>query len=208
MSGWKEGESLQRSPINFYFHRRNHRKLRSLKTVTGNKKCVSPWSITHIRPSQAPVTIVLSISSQILQLCTKTRLLKEAIGVNLLVWIVGYKLSQIYNIPWIEFSRDLSLQAAASCLNFGTITKSHLLLSTWTKKRLFILQWFSFFLEEIDVWRICLDMKSTDFVVGKFLDTTNTVRLGLYPNVFLATPSQPSDFPVYIFCEVEIQSEW
>ena len=135
MSGWKEGESLQRSPINFYFHRRNHRKLRSLKTVTGNKKCVSPWSITHIRPSQAPVTLVLSISSQILQLCTKTRLLKEAIGVNLLVWIVGYKLSQIYNIPWIEFSRDLSLQAAASCLNFGTITKSHLLLSTWTKKK-------------------------------------------------------------------------
>ena len=111
MSGWKEGESLQRSPINFYFHRRNHRKLRSLKTVTGNKKCVSPWSITHIRPSQAPVTLVLSISSQILQLCTKTRLLKEAIGVNLLVWIVGYKLSQIYNIPWIEFSRDLLLQS-------------------------------------------------------------------------------------------------
>ena len=34
------------------------------------------------------------------------RLLKEAMGVDLLVWIVGYKLSQIYNIPWIEFSRD------------------------------------------------------------------------------------------------------
>ena len=27
------------------------------------------------------------------------RLLKEAMGVDLLVWIVGYKLSQIYNIP-------------------------------------------------------------------------------------------------------------
>ena len=69
------------------------------KTVTGNKKCVSHWSITDIRPSQAPVTLVLSISGKILQLCTKTRLLKEAIGVDLLVWIVGYKLSQIYNIP-------------------------------------------------------------------------------------------------------------
>ena len=59
MSGWKEGESLQQSPINFHFHCRNHRKLQSLKTVTGNKKCVSCWSTTHIRPSQARVTLVL-----------------------------------------------------------------------------------------------------------------------------------------------------
>ena len=55
---------------------------------------------------------------------------------------------------------------------------------------------------------LLLDMKSTDFIVGTFLDTTNTVRLGLYPNVFLATPSKLSDFPVYIFCENEIQTEW
>lgn len=82
---WKEGENLQRSPKNFHFHPRNHRKLQSLKTVTGNKKCVSCWSITHSRPSQAPVTLVLSL----------------------------------------------------------------------------------------------LDMKSTDFIVGKFLDTTNTVRLSV-----------------------------
>ena len=95
------------------------------------------------------------------------------------------------------------------CLNFGIITKSHLLLSTLSKKkRLFILQWFSFFLEEIDLRRICLEMKSADFVVGKFLDITNAVRLIKYPNVFLATPSQTSDFPVYMFCEVEIQTEW
>ena len=85
MSGWNEGESLQQSPINFHFHPRNCRKLQSLKTVTGNKKCISRWSITHISPSQAPVTLVLSL----------------------------------------------------------------------------------------------LDMKSTDFIVGKFLDTTNAVRLSI-----------------------------
>lgn len=50
------------------------------------------------------------------------------------------------------------------------------------KKRLFttaVVFFFSFFLEEIDLPRICLDMKSADFVVGKFLDTTNAARLSI-----------------------------
>ena len=63
------------------------------------------------------------------------------------------------------------------------------------------LQWLSF-LEEINLPSICLDMKSSDFIVGKLLNTTNAVRYSIH--VFLATPSQPSDLLVDIFCEVEI----
>ena len=44
-------------------------------------------------------TRVVNFRYKILRLRTKTRLLKEAMGVDLLVWIVGYKLSRIYNIP-------------------------------------------------------------------------------------------------------------
>ena len=42
---------------------------------------------------------VVNFRYKILQLCTKTGLLKEAMGVDVLVSIVGFKLSRIYNIP-------------------------------------------------------------------------------------------------------------
>ena len=51
--------------------------------------------------------------------------------------------------------------------------------------------------------RIRLDIKSTDFVVGKH-DKRGEIYYG---NVFLATPSQNSDLPVYTFSEIEIQIE-
>ena len=109
-----------------------------------------------------------------------------------LVWIVGYKLSQIYNIPWIEFSRDLSLQAAASCLNFGTITKSHLLLSTWTKKKV-IHPTVVFFFSWGDRSLTC-GYEINWFSCGEVFRHNKRGEIK-YPNVFLATPSQPSDFP-------------
>ena len=53
----------------------------------------------HQAKQSASYASVVNFGYKILQLRTKTRLLKEAIGVVLLVWIVGYKLGQIYNIP-------------------------------------------------------------------------------------------------------------
>ena len=51
-----------------------------------------------------------------------------------------------------------------------------------------------------------LDLKSTDFVVGKLLNTTNTMRLSI---VMLSWQPrhQPSDLMLYIFRGVEIQTE-
>ena len=121
---------------------------------------------------------------------TKTRLLKEAMDVDLLVWIVGYKLSRIYNIPWIEFSRDLSLQSCCFLFKLWHHHKIAFVTLHFVKKnRLFILQWFSFFLEEIDLRHICFDMKSTDFIVGKFLDTVCTTVLD--PDLEISGGSHP-----------------
>ena len=46
---------------------------------------------------------------------------KKAIGVDLLVYIVAYKRSRIYNIPWIRQRRTCYFKAAAFCLNHGVI---------------------------------------------------------------------------------------
>ena len=62
------------------------------------------------------------------------------------------------------------------------------------------------FLEDIYLPCIHLDMKSTAFVGGTLLDTTNTERFSIVI-VFLANPFQPSDLPAYIFRGVEIQTE-
>ena len=65
----------------------------------------------------------------------------------------------------------MSLQSYCILFKLWCHQKSHSLLSTLSKKEMLYpsLQWFSVFLEEIDLRRICLDIKSTDFVVGKHL---------------------------------------
>ena len=69
---------LQRPQINFHFHPGNRRKPQSVKTVTGNKKCVNVVSYPHKAKPNAPVTLALSVpETKILQLRKKARQLKE-----------------------------------------------------------------------------------------------------------------------------------
>ena len=70
----------------------------------------------------------------------------------------------------------LQLHSCCICLNFGFIKNSICYFSLWRKKCLFITAMVLVFLEDIYLPCIHLDMKSTAFVVGTLLNTTNTER--------------------------------
>ena len=73
----------------------------------------------------------------------------------------------------------LQLQSCCICLNFGFIKNSICYFPLWRKKCLFITAMVLVFLEDIYLPGIHLDMKSTTFVVGKLLNTTNTERFSI-----------------------------
>ena len=73
----------------------------------------------------------------------------------------------------------LQLHSCCICLNFGFIKNSICYFSLWRKKCLFITAMVLVFLEDIYLPCIHLDMKSTAFVVGTLLNTTNTARFSI-----------------------------
>ena len=103
--GAKERDNLQRSQLNFHFHPGNSRKPQSVKTVTGNNNNVSAVcqlpSLGQTERASYP-KVVRSRSRKKYNFAQKQDYQKKTIGVDILVWIVAYKLSRIYNIPWIQ----------------------------------------------------------------------------------------------------------
>ena len=92
-----------------------------------------------------------------------------------------------------------------SGLNFSVIKKSHSLLPA-SKNVLFFTAMVYFFLEEIYLPHIHLDMKSTDFIVRKLLNTTNAVRFCIV--MFSWQPFLSLLICQFIFSQqVEIQTE-
>ena len=73
----------------------------------------------------------------------------------------------------------LQLQSCYICLNFGFIKNSICYFPLWQKKCLFITEMVLVFLEDSYLPCIHLDMKSTAFVVGTLLNTTNTERFSI-----------------------------